>query len=165
MRRQYHDNLTTGLRKLGLLAWAHSTPVVILQGRRLTASRSMVEGLPWLHFAATGPQGAVERLREVRLIATLTDRIPAVGVVNRTTNELVEVRLPGWAFAALLRMVGTCDPKNVRTLLEEYLPLGMAMSPEDRRLGSGVLSNLEDRARSSSSISDTDSSSTRSQTP
>lgn len=151
MRVKKQDALAKVLRRLGVPSRGLTTNQMTINGRAVSASRAVVDELPWLHFGAASVVGAEERAREVALVAALADRVPALGVVDVTNEEIAYVRLPGWAFAALLRMVSQCDPKNVQTTLNEYLPLAAEMSPTDRRVGSGIVSALEEGGQFSSS--------------
>ena len=153
-----HKDLALALRRLGIRTRILTTRQVRVGSERVSGSRAVVDGVGWLHFiASTSPKAEAvgTKMRRAKLLAALTDRIPAVGILQ--TGELIEVRMPGWAFAALLRMVAQCDPKNVQTTLSEYLQLGTSLTPTDREIGSGVLSTLEGHGRSSSCTSDTDS--------
>ena len=92
--------------------------------------------------------------RRHKLVATLVGKLPALAVVR--DEDVVQVRMPGWAFAALLRMALRCPPEEVETVLSTYLPLGASIPATDRLVGSGILSALEEAAQSLSSTSSTD---------
>lgn len=151
-----HEMVAKSLRRLGLPARGFSTNRVKVGGFLVTSSRASIDGLPWLHFGATTKTSLRSRVGEVNLVAALAGRIPALGVVVKSSEEVDYVRLPVWAFAALLRMVMSCDPKTVQTVLSEYLPMAVQIPPTDQKLGSGIVSNLEEDGQFSSSISDTD---------
>ncbi len=155
--------LANALRRMGIDASEVRTPQVQIGTQRLTASRTAIAGMPWLHFCGASTQIPDKIAYRTNLVASLTDRVPAVGVL--TGDELTYVRLPGWAFAAILRMVAECPTDTVTTVLNEYRPLAMTLPPSEMAIGSSILSALEGTAPSWPSTSDTDSTSTRSQTP
>jgi len=154
VKRSLQDRLATALVRLGVRARGFTTPQVVVGTRRVVASRAVVDGLPWLQFGGATRSNATTRLREVTLVAALTDRIPVVGVIHLGTGDLTQVQLPGWAFAALLKMVAECPSDTAQMVLSEYLPLGLQMTEADREMASGIASSLEGQGRFSSSTSD-----------
>lgn len=155
MKHSFHGQLAVALRRLDVKARAFSTPRVTVAGKNLQSSRAIVDGMPWLHFGGASKANVANRLREVTLVAALTDRIPAIGIVHLGTGDLTQVQLPGWAFAALLRMAAECPSDTVLMVLSEYLPLGLNLTEADQELGRGIALSLEGQGQFSPSISDT----------
>lgn len=132
------------LRRLKLKGRVVKTRSVSVQGEKLSPARVRIEGADWLHLQATKSFRIDLPLKRNRLTAALLQRLPALAVVRDTQIEYV--RMPGWAFAALLQMAVTCNPKVVETVLNDYLPLGPAIPPMDLEIGSSVLRALDKRA-------------------
>lgn len=147
-RRDAYVTTARVLSRLGTPARAVKMPQVRVGDHRVVMSRAVVEGADWLHLGAGTTHSVAETVRDVALASALADRIPAVGVV--ASEDLSYVRMPAWAFAALMRMVTSCSDRNqIETVLAESLPLsGVTLSPTDRAIGSGVLSGLESGGRS-----------------
>lgn len=143
MRKDAYELTAKDLSRLGLRTRASKMPQVRISDHRVVMSRAVVEGADWLHLGAGTTHSVAETVRDVALASALADRIPAVGVV--TGGDLSYVRMPAWAFAALMRMVTSCSDRNqIETVLEESLPLNpLTLAPRDRAIGSGVLSALE----------------------
>jgi hypothetical protein len=147
--------LTKALKRLGMPADDKRTSQVYVGGHNLTGSRVEIAGLPFLMFQGAHAGSNYDRaVYRNKLIAALMGRLPAVGVIR--DEELLYVRMPGWAFAALLRMALRCPPEEVETALSTYLPLAGSIPETDRLVGSGILSALDEAARSLSSTSSTD---------
>lgn len=139
------------LRRLKLKGRVVKTRSVSVQGEKLSPARVRIEGADWLHLQATKSFRIDLPLKRNRLTAALLQRLPALAVVRDTQIEYV--RMPGWAFAALLQMAVTCNPKVVETVLNDYLPLGPAIPPMDLEIGSTILSALDRAEQPSSSES------------
>ena len=141
--------------RLGIPTEDRRTSEVYVGGHRLSGSRVELSGLPSLLLQGVRVGGNYDRAAyRNKLIATITGRLPALAVVRE--EEVVYVRMPGWAFAALLRMALRCPPEEVETVLSTYLPLGSKIPETDRLVGSGILSALDEAAQSLSSTSSTD---------
>lgn len=150
------------LTDLGLPSRSIKSRQVELQQRKLSASRVVIEDLSFMQVQATSRTKLHDALFDNRMTAALLQRLPALAVI--VGDDVDHVRMPSWAFVALLQMVRTCNPNDVATVLNDYLPLGPKIPAMDLKLVSGVLSVLEETARSSSSTSATDSPSTKSET-
>lgn len=145
-----------GLRRLGLRVVERVGPTVDVAGYKLSSTRIEVDGLSWLQVTGVpaGGRSIEQRYRDLRVMASLTDRLPAVGVVvtkGPRRGEIDHVRMPGWAFVALLKMVSECDLNHVSTTLNEYLPLGQEMSQKEREMMASICSTLESNVTSSNS--------------
>jgi hypothetical protein len=153
MARNPNEKVLPIIRRLGIKSRLIESKSLTIQGTRLSASRVYVEGADWLHLQGTTAVKLDQPLKMNRLTGALFQRLPALAVVKGT--QIDYVRMPGWAFAALLQMAVTCNPKVVETVLTDYLPLGPQIPPMDLEIGYSVLSTLEEDARSSSSESST----------
>lgn len=147
--------LARAMIRLGLPAEDRRTSTVYVGGERLSGSRVEIAGLAAVFMQAAHVSNTLDAsFRRTKLVATLVGKLPALAVVR--DEDVVQVRMPGWAFAALLRMALRCPPEEVETVLSTYLPLGASIPATDRLVGSGILSALEEAAQSLSSTSSTD---------
>lgn len=140
---------TAVLGRLGLKVEEIRSKTIKIQGTPLTANRVRIHGADWIHLQSTSAVSLTEALKANRLIAALFQRLPALAVLKG--REIDYVRMPPWAFAALVRMALECNPKSVETVLTDYLPLGPAIPQMDLEIGSSAVFALERDARVSSS--------------